>query len=46
MEAMTACAVAALCVYDMTKGIDATGSIESVALLEKDGGKSGHWERP
>ncbi len=26
MEAMTACAVAALCVYDMTKGIDATGS--------------------
>ena len=46
MEAMTACAVAALCVYDMTKGIDATGQIESVVLLEKDGGKSGHWVRP
>jgi hypothetical protein len=46
MEAMTACAVAALCVYDMTKGIDATGQIESVVLLEKEGGKSGHWVRP
>jgi molybdenum cofactor biosynthesis enzyme len=30
----------------MTKGIDATGQIESVALLEKEGGKSGHWVRP
>jgi cyclic pyranopterin phosphate synthase len=46
MEAMTACAVAALCIYDMTKGIDATGQIESVVLLEKEGGKSGHWVRP
>ena len=46
MEAMTACSVAALCVYDMTKGIDATGQIESVVLLEKEGGKSGHWVRP
>jgi cyclic pyranopterin phosphate synthase len=46
MEAMTACAVAALCVYDMTKGIDAGGQIESVLLLEKEGGKSGHWVRP
>jgi cyclic pyranopterin monophosphate synthase len=46
MEAMTACAVAALCVYDMTKGIDATGQIESIVLLEKEGGKSGHWVRP
>jgi cyclic pyranopterin phosphate synthase len=46
MEAMTACAVAALCVYDMTKGIDAGGRIESVVLLEKEGGKSGHWVRP
>ena len=46
MEAMTACAVAALCLYDMTKGIDATGQIESIVLLEKEGGKSGHWVRP
>jgi cyclic pyranopterin phosphate synthase len=38
--------VAALCVYDMTKGIDATGQIESIVLLEKEGGKSGHWVRP
>jgi len=45
MEAMTACAVAALCVYDMTKGIDASGQIESIVLLEKEGGKSGHWVR-
>ena len=43
---MTACAVAALCVYDMTKGIDAAGQIESIVLLEKEGGKSGHWVRP
>jgi cyclic pyranopterin phosphate synthase len=46
MEAMTACAVAALCVYDMTKGIDAGGQIASIVLLEKEGGKSGHWVRP
>jgi molybdenum cofactor biosynthesis enzyme len=38
--------VAALCVYDMTKGIDAGGQIEAIALLEKEGGKSGHWVRP
>jgi cyclic pyranopterin phosphate synthase len=46
MEAMTACAIAALCVYDMTKGVDATGEVESVRLLEKEGGKSGRWVRP
>jgi cyclic pyranopterin phosphate synthase len=46
MEAMTACAIAALCVYDMTKGVDATGAVESVVLLEKEGGKSGRWVRP
>ena len=46
MEAMTAAGAAALCLYDMTKGIDATGFIESIALLRKSGGKSGDWERP
>jgi cyclic pyranopterin phosphate synthase len=46
MEAMTGAAAAALCLYDMTKGLDAAGAIESVALLEKSGGKSGHWVRP
>lgn len=43
MEAMTAAAVAALTVYDMVKGIERGVVIESVALLEKSGGRSGHW---
>ncbi len=45
MEAMTAAAVAALTVYDMVKGLDRAVSIEHVALLEKSGGRSGHWTR-
>jgi cyclic pyranopterin monophosphate synthase len=45
MEAMTACAVAALTVYDMVKGLDRGISIESVELIEKRGGRSGHWRR-
>jgi cyclic pyranopterin phosphate synthase len=45
MEAMTACAVAALTVYDMVKGIQRGVEIESVALLEKSGGRSGAWRR-
>jgi cyclic pyranopterin phosphate synthase len=44
MEAMTACAVAALTVYDMVKGIERGVTIESVALLEKSGGRS-DWRR-
>jgi len=43
MEAMTACAVAALTVYDMVKGIERGVAIEQVVLLEKSGGRSGHW---
>jgi cyclic pyranopterin phosphate synthase len=43
MEAMTAAAVAALTVYDMVKGLDKGVMIESVQLLEKSGGRSGHW---
>ena len=39
MEAMTACAVAALTVYDMVKGIERGVKIERVELLEKTGGK-------
>jgi cyclic pyranopterin monophosphate synthase len=39
MEALTACAVAALTVYDMVKGIERGVVIERVALLEKTGGK-------
>jgi cyclic pyranopterin monophosphate synthase len=44
MEAMTACAVAALTVYDMVKGIERGVEIAAVALLEKTGGKS-DWRR-
>ncbi|MBI2919824.1 MAG: cyclic pyranopterin monophosphate synthase MoaC [Planctomycetes bacterium] len=45
MEAMTAASVAALAIYDMTKGVDRGMTIESVRLLEKKGGKSGHFRR-
>ncbi|MCC6312466.1 MAG: cyclic pyranopterin monophosphate synthase MoaC [Thermomicrobiales bacterium] len=45
MEALTAAAVAALTVYDMTKAIDRGMTIERVGLLEKRGGKSGDWTR-
>ncbi len=41
MEALTAAAVAALTIYDMTKSIDRGAVIETVRLLEKSGGKSG-----
>jgi cyclic pyranopterin phosphate synthase len=40
MEAMTACAVAALTVYDMVKGIERGVEIEQVVLLEKHGGRN------
>ena len=39
MEALTACSVAALTVYDMVKGIERGVTIEQVRLLEKTGGK-------
>ncbi|MGO9488634.1 MAG: cyclic pyranopterin monophosphate synthase MoaC [Solirubrobacteraceae bacterium] len=44
MEAMTACAVAALTVYDMVKGIERGVAIEQVVLLEKTGGRR-DWRR-
>ncbi|MBL8432933.1 MAG: cyclic pyranopterin monophosphate synthase MoaC [Dechloromonas sp.] len=43
MEALTAVAVALLTVYDMCKAVDRGMRIENVRLLEKSGGKSGHW---
>jgi cyclic pyranopterin phosphate synthase len=46
MEAMTACAVAALTVYDMVKGLERGVSIEAVELVSKSGGRSGDWSRP
>jgi cyclic pyranopterin monophosphate synthase len=45
MEAMTACAVAALTIYDMCKSAEKGISIESLQLVRKSGGKSGLWER-
>jgi cyclic pyranopterin phosphate synthase len=45
MEAMTACAVAALTIYDMCKSAEKGISIESLQLVRKSGGKSGTWER-
>lgn len=43
MEALTAASVAALTIYDMCKAVDRGMVIESTRLLEKAGGKSGHW---
>ena len=45
MEAMTAASVAALTVYDMVKSAGKGVEIASIRLLEKSGGKSGHWLR-
>lgn len=46
MEALTAAAVAALTVYDMTKALDRSIEIQDLYLLEKTGGKSGDFRRP
>jgi cyclic pyranopterin phosphate synthase len=46
MEALTAASVAALTVYDMVKGIERGATIADVRLVEKSGGRSGHWRRP
>ena len=43
MEALTGASVGALTAYDMCKGVDKGIVIEQVKLLEKSGGKSGHW---
>ena len=43
MEALTAASVAALTIYDMCKAVDRAMVIENVQLLEKLGGKSGHF---
>ncbi|MEA2109738.1 MAG: cyclic pyranopterin monophosphate synthase MoaC, partial [Pseudomonadota bacterium] len=46
MEALTAVSVAALTVYDMCKAVDKRMSIDSITLLEKCGGRSGHYLNP
>jgi cyclic pyranopterin phosphate synthase len=45
MEALTAVSVAALTVYDMVKALEKGVTITRVQLVEKRGGKSGHWRR-
>ena len=45
MEAMTACAVAALTIYDMCKSADRSMEVGQLALWEKSGGSSGQWRR-
>ena len=45
MEALTACSVAALTIYDMCKSRDKEMVIGEVALWEKTGGRSGHYRR-
>jgi cyclic pyranopterin phosphate synthase len=45
MEALTAAAVAGLTVYDMVKAVDRGVVLSDLCLLEKSGGKSGHWKR-
>jgi cyclic pyranopterin phosphate synthase len=44
MEALTAVSVAALTIYDMCKAIDRGMQMDGLRLLEKKGGKSGHWQ--
>src|SRR5579884_3130723 len=45
MEALTAAAVAALTIYDMTKALDKSIEIATIRLIEKTGGKSGDYRR-
>jgi len=46
MEALTAVSVAALTLYDMAKALEKSMSISNIHLVEKIGGKSGHWQAP
>jgi len=43
MEALTAVSVGLLTIYDMCKAVEKGMRIENIRLLEKQGGKSGHW---
>lgn len=45
MEALTAASVAALTIYDMCKAVDMGMVIDQVCLLEKSGGRRGHYQR-
>jgi cyclic pyranopterin phosphate synthase len=43
MEALTAVSVACLTIYDMVKAVDRGMRIEDIRLVEKSGGRSGHY---
>lgn len=45
MEAMVACSICALTIYDMCKSLDRGAVIKEIKLIEKKGGKSGHYKR-
>jgi len=45
MEALTAVQVTLLTIYDMCKAVDRGMTMDGIRLLEKSGGKSGHWQR-
>ena len=45
MEAITAVSTALITLYDMLKSVDPGMSIRQIQLLEKDGGRHGHWRR-
>jgi cyclic pyranopterin phosphate synthase len=45
MEALTAVQVALLTIYDMCKALDRGMTMHGIGLMEKTGGKSGHWRR-
>lgn len=46
MEALTAVSVAALTLFDMCKAVDPSMQIGGIQVLEKLGGKTGHWQSP
>lgn len=45
MEAMVACSICALTIYDMCKSLDRGALIKEIKLMQKWGGKSGHYKR-
>ncbi|HYG31493.1 MAG TPA: cyclic pyranopterin monophosphate synthase MoaC [Methylophilaceae bacterium] len=45
MEALTAVSIALLTIYDMCKSVDRSMTLGAIRLIEKDGGKSGHWSQ-
>ncbi|MES2128448.1 MAG: cyclic pyranopterin monophosphate synthase MoaC [Pseudomonadota bacterium] len=46
MEALTAVQVGLLTIYDMCKAVDRAMVMEAIRVLDKQGGKSGHWQAP